>query len=342
LDGVAARDAGFRQRLFEETSSQMNVDPLIVEKDFWVCWTLHCLFSLPDLRKHLIFRGGTTLSKVYKVIHRFSEDIDLTVNRGLLGFEGENDPANITSNKKRDRLIKRMVAECRQYVGSYLRPKLKEIFASYLKVNNELWDVVIDKQDEDGQTLLFHYPGAVELISGSYVDPVVKLEFGCRADPWPTCKAKVKPYSAEYYPDVFKIKKECEVIALTAERIFWEKATILHQEANRPANKPFKPRYFRHYYDLAMLAQSVYGDKAKKDYDLLEAVVQHKKIFFRCGWAKYEEARPGMLHLSPPDFRLPELQKDYEDMQMMMFEKSLSFKEIIAILSELESTINNR
>ena len=75
---------------------------------------------------------------------------------------------------------------------------------------------------------------------------------------------------------------------------------------------------------------------------ILEAVVQHKKLFFRCGWAKYEEARPGMLHLSPPDFRLPELQKDYEDMQIMMFEESPSFKEIIAILSELESTINNR
>lgn len=342
MDSVAVRDAGFRQRLFEETGSRMNVDPLIIEKDFWVCWTLQCLFNLADLGKHLIFRGGTTLSKVYRVIHRFSEDIDLTVDRALLGFEGENDPANIISNRKRDRLIKRMVADCRQYVGSYLRPKLKEIFASYLKVKDEAWDVVIDEQAEDEQTLLFRYPGAVELVSGSYVDPVVRLEFGSRADPWPTRKAVIRPYAAEHYPDVFKIKKECEVVALTAERIFWEKATILHQEANRPRNKPFKARYFRHYYDLAMLAQSTFGDKAKKDYDLLAAVAQHKKLFFRCGWAKYEEAKPGTLLLCPPDFRRQELQKDYEDMQIMMFEESPSFKEIMDILSELESTINKK
>jgi predicted nucleotidyltransferase component of viral defense system len=130
----------------------MNVDPLIVEKDFWVCWTLKCLFSLPDLRKHLIFRGGTVLSKVYKVIHRFSEDIDLTVNRALLGFEGDNDPANIASNRQRDRLINRMVDDCRQYIGSSLRPKLKEIFSSHLSVYNEPWDVVIDEQAEDALT----------------------------------------------------------------------------------------------------------------------------------------------------------------------------------------------
>lgn len=341
MDGVAVRDASFRQRLFEETGSRMNVDPLIMEKDFWVCWTLKCLFSLPDLRKRLIFRGGTTLSKVYKVIHRFSEDIDLTVNRALLGFDGENDPANIASIRQRERLINRMVDACMQYVGSVLRPKLKEIFASYLKENDEQWDVVIDEQAEDRQTLLFLYPGAVELVSGSYVDPVVKLEFGCRADPWPTRKATVRPYAAEHYPDVFNINKECEVVALAAERIFWEKATILHQEANRPANKPFKPRYFRHYYDLAMLARSAFGSEAKKDYGLLEAVAQHKKLFFRCGWAKYEEARPGTLHLCPPDFRLPELQKDFEDMQIMMFGESPSFKEVMDILAELELSINH-
>jgi len=320
----------------------MNLDPLIVEKDFWVCWTLNRLFNLPDLRKQLVFRGGTSLSKVYGVIHRFSEDIDLTMNKVFLGFEGDNDLASKKSNKQRDRLIDQMIASCSQFVGSDLRRKLDELCAYYLKESKEQWEVLIDEQDRERQTLLLHYPGAVELVSGSYVDPSVKLEFGCRSDPWPTMRAVIKPYAAKYFPDVFNDNQECEVIALKAERTFWEKATILHQEANRSKDRPFPLRFSRHYYDLAMLAQSRFRDNALQDYDLLDAVAQHKKLFFRCAWAKYEEARPGTLRLIPPDFRLPELKKDYDKMQIMIFDKSPSFKEIMDILLELESTINNR
>jgi len=341
LDKVATRDTGFRLRLFEETASRMDLDPLIVEKDFWVCWTLKRLFNLHELREHLVFRGGTSLSKVYKVIQRFSEDIDLTINRVLLGFGRDNDLTNVKSNKQRNRSIERMVVACRLFVGSKLRFMLEEIFAFYLKDGKEPWEVVIDKQDKDRQTLLFHYPGAVDLVSGSYVDPAVKLEFGCRSDTWPTMKAVMKPYVAEYFPDVFSNNQECEVIALKAERTFWEKATILHQEANRSKDRPFPLRYSRHYYDLAMLAQSPFRDNALQDYDLLEAVVRHKKMFFRCGWAKYDEAKPGTLCLIPPDFRLPEIQKDFDKMQIMMFGESPSFREIMDILSELESTINS-
>jgi hypothetical protein len=339
---VAVRGAGFRRRLFEETGSRMNLDSLLVEKDFWVCWTLNRLFNLPDLRKHLVLRGGTSLSKVYGVIHRFSEDIDLTINRVFFGFEGDSDPASKKSNKQRDRSIGQMLAACSQFVGSDLRRKLNELFAYYLKESKEQWEVLIDEQDRDGQTLLFHYPGAVDLVSGSYVDPSVKLEFGCRSDPWPTIRARIKPYAAEFFPDVFSNNKDCDVIVLKAERTFWEKATILHQEANRSEDRPLPLRYSRHYYDLAMLAQSRFCDRALQDYDLLDTVTQHKKLFFRCGWAKYDEARPGTLRLLPPDFRLPELKKDYDKMQIMMFDKSPSFQEIMDILLELESTINNR
>jgi hypothetical protein len=320
----------------------MNLDPLIVEKDFWVCWTLNHLFSLPDLGKHLVFRGGTSLSKVYRVIHRFSEDIDLTLNRVFLGFEEDIDLARIKSNKKRDRLISKMVAACSQYVGSDLCIKLGKIFSSSLKNIEEEWDVLIDKEDSTGQTLLFHYPIAVDFVSGSYVDPSIKMEFGCRSAPWPTLRATINPYAAEHFPNAFKSNPECEVIALRAERTFWEKATILHQEANRVEDRPSPLGVSRHYYDLAMLAQSPFRDNALKDYDLLNEVAQHKKLFFRCAWAKYDGARSGTLRLLPPEFRLPELKKDYEKMQIMLFDQSLSFQDMMDILLELESTINGR
>ena len=262
------------------------------------------------------------------------------MNRKLLGFQEEDDLANLKSNKQRDRLIDKMVVACSQFVGSDLKIKLTELFASYLKDGNDHWKILIDDQDKDRQTLLFHYPIAVDLVSGFYVDPSVKLEFGCRSKPWPTMKAAIMPYAAEYFPNVFSDKKECEVIALKAERTFWEKATILHQEANRSKDSPFPPRFSRHYYDLAMLAKSPLRGKALQDYDLLKDVRQHKKLFFRCGWAKYDDAKPGTLKLIPPDFRLPDLQKDYDKMQIMMFGKSPTFQEIMDILVELESAIN--
>lgn len=342
LDGVAVRDAGFRLRLFEETGARMNLEPLIVEKDFWVCWTLNRLFNLTDLREHLVFRGGTSLSKVFGIIHRFSEDIDLTINKKYLGFEGKDDLAGTKSNKQRDRLVGQMVVACSQFVGADLRLKLDELIAYHLKESKEHWELIIDDNDKEGQTLIFQYPRAVDLISGSYVDPSVKLEFGCRSDPWPTIRATVKPYAAEHFPDVFKESRECEVIALKAERTFWEKATILHQEAHRAKDRALPLRFSRHYYDLAMLAQSRFQDNALQDYGMLEAVAQHKKLFFRCGWAKYDEAKPGTLRLLPPDFRLQELKKDFDQMQIMIFNKSPSFQEIMDILRELESTINNK
>ncbi len=175
MDGVAVRDSAFRQRLFEETGDRLNLEPLIIEKDFWVCWTLQRLFSLADLGKDLIFKGGTTLSKVYGIIQRFSEDIDLTLNRAKLGFEGDKDPANIERNKQRERMIAKMVDACREYVCSDLRLKLEEIFSLYLKVDENPWKIDIDKGDENKQTLFFFYPRAVDFHSGFYVDPAVKF-----------------------------------------------------------------------------------------------------------------------------------------------------------------------
>ena len=342
MDSVAVRDAGFRRRLFEETASRMNLEPLIVEKDFWVCWTLKQLFRLPDQGEHFVFRGGTSLSKVYNVIHRFSEDIDLTVSRGLLGINSDDDLESAKSNKQRDRLIHQMVLACSRFVVSDMLSMLTEILASLLKNSKEEWSVLIDEQDRDRQTLLFYYPAAVEFMSGSYVDPSVKLEFGCRSQPWPTKRVRIKPYAAEYFPDVFGDEKECEVIALRAERTFWEKATILHQEANRSKGSRFPPRFSRHYYDLAMLAKSPIRNSALRDYNLLKDVAQHKKLFFRCGWARYDEAKPGTLRLLPPDFRLPDLQKDYEKMQIMMFGMYPPLQEILDTLLDLESTINSK
>ncbi len=149
----------------------------------------------------------------------------------------------------------------------------------------------------------------------------------------------ITPYLADYVPLVFE-DADCVVTALSVGRTFWEKATILHQEHHRAKDKALPNRYSRHYYDLAMLAQSKYRATAIENIELLAHVVEHKKCFFRCGWANYDQAKPGGLRLSPQPARLADLRRDYALMSSMFFGDLPSFDDVIRILADLEADIN--
>lgn len=339
MDKVAARSAEFRAELFREAGASLGIMAPLVEKDFWVCFTLSHLFRPSNVAKHLIFKGGTTLSKVYGIINRFSEDIDLTVDRRALGFTGESNPNNAPSRKKRDKLIEAMARACGSYVQNALRGALETSFAAVLGPPEhapQTWRLVRDTNDREGQTLLFFYPATTQPIS--YIQPTVRLELGSRSDIWPTIEKPVTPYVATAAPGVFETPA-CMVTCLAAERTFWEKATILHQEAHRPKSKPLPPRYSRHYYDLAMLARSDVCDAALQRRDLLARVVEHKQAFFRCGWARYDLAVPNTLRLMPLASRIPDLKRDYDQTSPMIFGGVPPFDEIMEELHELETCI---
>lgn len=237
-----------------------------------------------------------------------------------------------------------MIQAMREACSNYVRNDIRETFARACREvlgGHDSWNVVVDDRDEDAQTLLFNYPPAVTVDSSTaYVEPAVRLEFGSRGEQWPTAKVSIQPYAAEQFPDVFE-KPGTEVTALTAERTFWEKTTILHQEANRPEVKPMPERCSRHYYDLTMLADSQVKAKALEEISLLESVVNHKKHFFRCGWAEYDAAKPGTLTLLPPEYRLKNLREDYRRMQVMMFGDAPGFDQVLETLEELQNEINS-
>lgn len=117
MDNVAQFNINDRRVLFEKTADKIDIAPAIVEKDFWVCWTLRRVFELPEVSDYIIFKGGTTLSKVHGVIQRFSEDVDLTIHRAAFGFEGDSDPASAKSRKKRDKILEEQLKpECQFYI----------------------------------------------------------------------------------------------------------------------------------------------------------------------------------------------------------------------------------
>lgn len=344
MDKVARLPAADRAALFGETGASRGVANTIIEKDFWVCWTLRRIFSLPKgPTASLVFKGGTSLSKAFNAIRRFSEDIDLSFDRAELGYAGERDPEREGLGKnKAAKLIDDLVRDVEAHITNQLLPALQSAFVKELgDPSAGGWSLLIDP--DDPQTLNFHYPAAFatsEYAGMSYITPRVKLELGARGDPWPTEEKVIRPYTAEDFPAFFE-NTETAVRVLSARRTFWEKATALHAEAHRPPELP-TPQYFsRHFYDLAMLLDTQDGKAACRDFELLAQVAKHKAIFFRSAWASYDTAKPGTLRLLPSDARIKDLRADYRAMAPMMFDaKSPAFDDILASVGQLQDLVN--
>ncbi len=294
-----------------------------------MCWVLKHLFSEPDLKDHLVFKGGTSLSKVYGLIHRFSEDIDLILYWTLLGYgQGKVDPYTDQPSKNRQsNFNKRLNQKAVTYIEGTLLSQFRKGFESCPGLVTEI-------DQDDPQTVNVTYPASFE---NEYVRPVVRLEIGPLASMVPSQPHTIQAYAANEFPDLFE-DAACPVVAIDARRTFWEKATILHQEAHRASQVP--SRHSRHYYDLHQLCRSDVRAEALADLGLLGEVVAFKQKFYLSSWANYEEARPGTFRLIPSEDNERHLRQDYAQMRDMIFDEVPSFDSILISLRELENDIN--
>lgn len=320
-----------RRLLCEEGQQRLGLTPASIEKDFWVCWTLRELFSLPQWGEHLTFKGGTSLSKGFRLISRFSEDIDVVIDRERLGFGGD------TLSRKRQ---KRLATECRRQIEADLGPSLEDRFREMLPDGIEWRLTLADaEEDPDRQTLLLHYP-SVFTGSVTYVRPVVKIELGARSETEPVERPIIKSYLAEAFPELLK-ESAFALKTVAAERTFWEKAMLLHEESFRPADKPRRARLSRHYYDLWCLIRKGVAARATNDPELFSRVASHRQIFFKVRWVNYDTLRKGTLRLLPPPSQLNEWRRDYDAMRKeMFFEEPPSFDEIMAVIKQFEEAFN--
>jgi hypothetical protein len=325
MESVARLSPAERRELFAETAARKRMTPAIVEKDFWVCWTLGRLFAHPELSRLLMFKGGTSLSKVFGLIERFSEDIDLILDWRVV--IGEDDPLAERSATKQETLNKTIAAKAVDYIGGELLAMVSQVVDPVCRC---------ELAADDLYAINVIYPAA---FSDVYLRPEVRLEIGPLAAWMPYDHYRIRPYAAEAFPQLFK-QADCAVQAIRAERTFWEKATILHHEANRPESSPQPLRYSRHYYDLAMMAAAPVKDAALADLALLEDVVAFKQRFYRRPWAHYDLAMPGTFRLIPSTHVLSAIEKDYAQMRNMIFGRYPDFGEIIGTLRNLEVEIN--
>ncbi|MGD0548803.1 MAG: nucleotidyl transferase AbiEii/AbiGii toxin family protein [Terracidiphilus sp.] len=337
MNSIARMPANARAELFAETADRKDLSDAIVEKDFWVCWVLKQLFSIDALSGRLLFKGGTSLSKIFHAINRFSEDIDLAVDYVALGYTGERDPRREDISKtKRAGILADMMVECQQYIGGEflvaLNTRCQEILGT-----DDAWSLNVSEQDPN--VVQFRYPAATAT-GLPYVTPQVVLELGTHAEFVPHDNFTIRSFAAEEFPKVVA-EGDVAVVALLAKRTFWEKVTILHAEYHRAPEKALPERYSRHYYDVAMMAQGPIRSEALSDTPLLAQVVRHKETFYPSGWARYDLARPGDLRLVPREERLAALERDYRNMRVMIFGEPPAFASIMEPLAALEQDINN-
>ncbi|XYD12003.1 nucleotidyl transferase AbiEii/AbiGii toxin family protein (plasmid) [Methylobacterium sp. NMS12] len=335
--------ASSRERLdlFLTTANRLGAPMGNIEKDFWVCWTLDVLYHhLPPGGPRLLFKGGTSLSKAYGLIQRFSEDIDVTVFRDDLGEAASVEELEALSNTKRRVKLEAIRDACRAYIVDPLREALSTLVA---EATDGAGRVEVDAADPDGQTLLLWYPEA-EPRDDAYVRPVVRIESGAKSALDPNRLALIRPYIADDVTDLDLSVPD--VVTIEPGRTFWDKVVIAHGvrswHERRGVLRQEGQRVSRHYYDLHCLGRSELGQAAMADQSLGLDCVRHARMFFDRPDYDLVSAQPGSFAITPSAEMIELLRRDYDNTVAMIFGKPPTFDAIYDSTLAIEAVINHR
>jgi len=294
-----------RREILEIAATKSGRPPHLLEKDVWVVWALDALFD-SDLGERLVFKGGTSLSKAYGVIRRFSEDVDLTYDiralaPDLVGTTGEALPATRSEEKRWTTAVRHRLPV---WVSEQALPIITRRLAE---------DGIAAAATAENEKIFIAYR---PLATGSgYVAPRVMLEFGARSTGEPNAIRDVVCDAAVLIESVIFPMARPRV--MSAERTFWEKATAAHGFCVQGRLRG--ERFARHWHDLARLGEAGYVETAVADRELAKAVARHKSMFFPEKTAdgspvNYMAAVSGGLRLVPEGPALEALADDYRRM----------------------------
>ena len=319
-----------RQAFLFEAEAHFKRPAQILEKDIWVCWALESLFRL---KLPMVFKGGTSLSKVYRSIARFSEDLDITIDHAASGDLIVDPLAESLSNTKRRAFSDRMQGFTKNQVRDLIQPHFEQL--------KEEFPIRNVSTNEDGDSLLVDYISVFP--ASNYLLSRIKLEFGARNAIEPSASHVIEPDVLDWEASrQFKFPS-ASVPVLLGERTFWEKATLIHAEISRKNLKSTMARYSRHWYDLSQLAQHQIGIKALERPDLRDHVIRTKTALFGVAGVDYRLVASGQCQLMPQGDLNMALEQDYNAMiEASMFDGTPpSWAEILLILHDLEQRINS-
>ena len=299
----------------------------MIEKDFWVAWVLNRLFGDEEIAKVFLFKGGTSLSKAYHCIQRFSEDIDLLLDLRCVSDPGESfdkERSRNAINTFKSKTGKRTA----EYINETLLPRMSALLAPYYTVIRE---------PDEPNNLYVKFPSVFSSLG--YIRPNIKLEIGAFAVETPFAPAKIRSYVAEQFPEFSETG--ADVPTVSVERTFWKTTTILHYLNFQPPESATPLRHSRHYYDVFMLANSKYREQIFSASALLGEIIASDRKFYPKRGVDYDAMSLSTLKLLPPPRRTADLAKDYQQMQDMIFGDRPTWNELLEILTSLEGNLHS-
>ncbi|WP_439630794.1 nucleotidyl transferase AbiEii/AbiGii toxin family protein [Shinella sp.] len=346
-----------RRALFSSVAARLETQAAKVEKDLYFCWVLDFLFNRRQSDPiGLYFKGGTSLSKAYGLIKRFSEDIDIGIYKADLNVPLEADIAALPSVNKQQRALAEQVDEAaRQYISGPLREELTTEIAAVEEAIGQAGHFSLDfgfdayRNKEALDILVVSYK-SVFGAGDAYVQAAVRIEGGARPDPEPAEPREIVPYIASEFPTELDLTVR-NVTTVRPERTFWEKVLILHAmtemtEKRGAEGKPNRSvpdlnRYSRHYYDVHQIwTHPDHGTATASMHDLAEACRRHKELMFRAPDHRYDRAVPGSYRLVPTADMRAKLAADYARMSAMIFSAPPKFNDVMASIEALQRYLN--
>jgi hypothetical protein len=319
-----------KEAVFNAIAANKGMKPFAVEKDWWVSRTLEIIFQMP-IAQHLVFKGGTSLSKAWKLINRFSEDIDLAIDKEFFeGYKGDITRTQITKLRK----------DAGTYTTRTFFIELQEALKN--RGYDALQYKVIDtgESDQDPRILEIYYPYVIEPDS-DYLKPRVQIEISCRSLREPFTAQSFGSLVDEFYVGKDFVKPLFDVPTVNAERTFLEKLFLLHEEFHRHSENMRVDRLSRHLYDIYHLTFAGIADIAIYDHDLYHTIVAHRYKYSRIGGVDYNLHHPKTLNPIPPVNVIADWEADYTTMKedMIYDENKPSFDDLINNLKELRKQL---
>lgn len=325
-----------RLAMLQQTGTDhTGINQAAIEKDWWVTVTLKALFRT-DCHEALIFKGGTSLSKGFNIIERFSEDIDLAISHSFFGIEK-------TSKSQREKLRKTARTYIHKTLSNQLDARLKEMGISSYNIENVTQ--VQDKKgewktqdsDKDPTVILLHYHSIVE--GTSYIPPRVKIEISCLSMDEPTEEREIRSLIGESFEEE-DTDASCKIRTVLPTRTFLEKLFLLAEEFQK--EKPRSVRMSRHLYDLEKLMDTVYGQEALADRSLYDAIVEHRKTYYALKYVNYDLHAPSTINFMIPEQETEAWKLDYADMRrFFIYGQSLEFDALMQRMKELNERIRH-
>jgi hypothetical protein len=339
MSQIATLTAEERREVFIETGVRLGIPPFHVEKDYWVCWTLVALFNNNTVGPHLVFRGGTSLSKGWGLINRFSEDIDLSMNREWLSNDSEIDTSFADDSKSgRERRLKALRTECRRVVSEFIVPTLKDRYLKVAKDGDDRITVETIEKARDPFVIYFRYPESGLTPPSNYFQPRVKIELSGRADGVPVAIRTIEPYVTGVFPNLNPTGRQYEIPCIKPIRTFWEKVALLHELNTRPERSVPGSRQSRHLYDLHQLwFEGGLSQEVTSSDMLFKTVMTHRSHFFAYNWVDHLSLKPSQLVICPPEDELALWRNDYQQMESMFFREAPKFEQIVESMRAIEA-----